>query len=191
MANNKMSVDCSLERLSACASEWKTSLGKALVECQKIANDYEKFAPGSQVLKEAIAFGSLLLNPDSSLENLQRERKKLNSNLEKITLSSENQKLKAVERLTKRLKAKISDLDLKIANPPEEISSDFEKINTEVEEIKSEIMEGNESIEQEIAPIKDVITKTIHSVSDQGYKVCNLINIRFLLYWKHLQHFFW
>ena len=38
MANDKMSVDCSLGRLSACASEWKTSLGKALVEGKNTAD---------------------------------------------------------------------------------------------------------------------------------------------------------
>ena len=147
------------------------------------------FPPGASVLKGAIALGSLLLNPDSSLENLQRNRDQLNYNLEKIKLSNQNPKLKAI--LEKSLRVKIDILDEKIANPPEEIFTDFEKINEELEKIRSELIVANASIDEDISTIKDVIAKTFSSVSDQGYKVCNLINIRFLLYWKHLQHFFW
>ena len=63
------------------------------------------FPPGASVLKGAIALGSLLLNPDSSLENLQRNRDQLNYNLEKIKLSNQNPKLKAI--LEKSLRVKI------------------------------------------------------------------------------------
>ena len=166
-SNNKMYVDCYIERLSA--SEWKTSLGKSLVEGLKIAKDYENFAPAAHVLKGAVAFGSLLLNPDSSLENLQRERDKLNSDLEKINLSNLKPKPKAILEKSKR--AKIDILDEKIANPPEEISTDLEKANAELEEIRSELIGANETFEKDITPIKDLIAKTYSSVSDQGYKV--------------------
>ena len=166
-----MSVDSYMERLSA--SKWKTSLGKALVEGLKIANDYEEFAPAAHVLKGAVTFGSLLLNPDSSLENLQKECDALYSKLEKLTSSvtSSDQNPKLKERVGNKLKSKIEKIEEKMADPPNEIYSDFEKANAELEKIRSELIEANETFEKDITPIKDLINKTYSSVSDQGYKV--------------------
>ena len=134
------------------------------------------FPPGASVLKGAIALGSLLLNPDSSLENLQRNRDQLNYNLEKINLSNQNPKLKAI--LEKSLRVKIDILDEKIANPPEEIFTDFEKINEELEKIRSELIVANANIDEDIS----TIAKTFSSVSDQGYKVLIIINEFFLTF---------
>ena len=172
-----MSVDCSLERLNA--TEWKTLYGKALVGLKKIANDYENFAPGARLFKGAVAVGSLMLDPESSPEYLQKKRENLNSKLEKIALSRQNTKLKAVA--AKNSKIKMDKIDKKISNPPEEISTDFLRVNADFEHIRSEFIKENESFEKDIAPIKDVIAKTFSSVSDQGFKVCIQFYSHYLL----------
>ena len=167
MDEDRASVHRSLEKISAC--QWKTSLGKALVDGEKIANGYEKFEPGASILRGAIAYGALLLNPESSLENLQKERDNLKYKLEKITLSDQKPKLK--EMLGNKLKTKIDKLDEKIADPPNEISSDYEKINSQLEEIISGFVDDYKQFDKQISPLNDVVIKTFKFVSDQGYKV--------------------
>ena len=167
MAEDRWSVDRSLEKISTC--QWETSLGKALVDGVKIANAYEKFEPGASILRGAIAFGALLLNPESSLENLEKERDNLKFKLEKITLSDQKPKLK--ELLGNKLKTKIDKLDEKIADPPNEISSDYEKINSQLEEIISGVVDDYKQFEKKKFPLSDVVIKTYNFVSDQGYKV--------------------
>ena len=57
------------------AKPWAEPLGKALRISGKIAGAVEGLVPGANIIGGALSFGATLLNPEATLEDLQRELK--------------------------------------------------------------------------------------------------------------------
>ena len=66
-------VDEGLEKVRA--KPWAEPLGKALRISGKIAGAVEGLVPGANIIGGALSFGATLLNPEATLEDLQRELK--------------------------------------------------------------------------------------------------------------------
>ena len=64
-------VNDSLEKVRE--RPWAIQLGKALETSSKVVGAVEDFVPGAKLIGGALSFGATLLNPDNSVEDLQKE----------------------------------------------------------------------------------------------------------------------
>ena len=79
------------------------------------------------------SFGSGLLNPEPSLQDLKKQLDALNIGTESI--STDSASVRSI--IEESMKKEIEKLEGKIANPPSEIRSDIEKIKSEMAERNS------------------------------------------------------
>ena len=117
------------------------------------------------------SFGSGLLNPEPSLQDLKKQLDALNIGTESI--STDSASVRSI--IEESMKKEIEKLEGKIANPPLEIRSDFEKIKLEMVDTMKEVQQNNECILNEVSSIKDITSKTFSLVTDIRYKVCKYI----------------
>ena len=161
----KKSVEKSLERVQK--KTWAEPLGKTIGYTGKIIKECGSFIPGAGIIGGALSFGSALLNPEPSLQDLKKQLDDLNAGLKMI--STDNESIRKV--LEESVKKEISILEGKIANPPSEIRCDFETIKLEMLETMTDIQRNNDCISIEVSSIKDVTSKTFNLVTDIRYKV--------------------
>ena len=64
-------VNDSLEKVRE--RPWAIQLGKALETSSKVVGAVEDFVPGAKLIGGALSFGATLLNPENSMEDLQKE----------------------------------------------------------------------------------------------------------------------
>ena len=164
----KASVDKSLEKVQK--KTWAEPLGKTLAVTGKIVNGCGSFIPGAGIIAGALSFGSGLLNPEPSLQDLKKQLDALNIGIESI--STDNASVRSI--IEESMKKEIEKLEAKIANPPSEIRSDIEKIKSEMVDTMKEIKQNNDCILNEVSSIKDITSKTFNLVTDIRYKVCKL-----------------
>ena len=157
----KESVEKSLERIQE--KSWAEPLGKAMGTTGSIIKGCGSFIPGVGIVGGALSFGSTLLNPQPSLQDLETQLGDLKAGLELI--SSENVSIR------RALEDSMKTLQEKIENPPSEIRSDFDEIKSEMQDIMTNIQQNNDCITNEIASIKDITSKTFNLVTDIRYKV--------------------
>ena len=148
----KDSVDKSLEKVQK--KTWAEPLGKSLAVTGKIVNGCGSFIPGAGIIAGALSFGSGLLNPEPSLQDLKKQLDALNIGIESI--STDNASVRSIiEESMKK-----------------EIRSDIEMIKLEMGDTMKEIQQNNDCIINEVSSIKDVTSKTFNLVTDIRYKVC-------------------
>ena len=165
----KDSVDKSLEKVQK--KTWAEPLGKSLAITGKILNGCGSFIPGAGIIGGALSFGSGLLNPEPSLQDLKKQRDDLNIGIQSI--SYDNATVRSF--MEESMKKEIEKLEGKIANPPSEIRSDIEKIKLEMVDTMKEIQQNNDCILNEVSSIKDITSKTFNLVTDIRYKVCKYV----------------
>ena len=64
-------VEKGLEKVRA--KQWAEPLGKALLVSSEIVDGLGSFVPGGSVVKGALAFGAMLLNPQPTIKDLQKD----------------------------------------------------------------------------------------------------------------------
>ena len=153
----KDSVDKSLEKVQK--KPWAEPLGQALAITGKIVNGCGSFIPGAGIIGGALSFGSGLLSPEPSLQDLKKQLDGIKS------ISTDNADARSF------MEERIKELERKIANPPSETRSDFEKIKLEMVDTMKEIHQNNDCILNEVSSIKDITSKTFNLVTDIRYKV--------------------
>ena len=97
----KEQVEEGLEKVRA--KPWAEPLGKALRVSGKIAGAVEGLLPGANIIGGALSFGATLLNPEPSLEDLQRELREVRNS--DAQLSNEMSKMKDIISQTYHLVA--------------------------------------------------------------------------------------
>merc|ERR1711962_264710 len=91
----KNHVDESLEKVRS--KSWATPLGKALEVSSKVVGAVDGFLPGANIIGGALAFGATLLNPEPSMEDLQKELRYIKALLEGTNCRAAQQALEKVE----------------------------------------------------------------------------------------------
>ena len=76
----KNHVDEALEKVRA--KPWAEPLGKALQASSKIVGAVDGFVPGANVIGGALSFGATLLNPEPSVEDLQKQLREIKDTLQ-------------------------------------------------------------------------------------------------------------
>ena len=145
------------------AQPWASPLGEALEVTGAIFETCGEFVPGLGLLGGALSVAGTLLNPDTSNDELQKELREMKTVL--TTMSKEN----AVS--WSMIQENIQKLEDRIANPPAEIRTDFDNIRAEMMAVLEDINKDSAQTAQEVASIKDIITKTYNLVVDVRYKV--------------------
>ena len=140
---------------------WAEPLGKALQVSGKIVGTVEGFVPGVNIIGGALSFGATLLNPEPTIEDLQKELRDIK---EDISRSTSQAAVRALEN-EKR------DLENKIAHPPEEIKKEFGEVKIAIKSILKEVEHSNDGMTEEMTGMKDLIGRTFKMVQDIRYKV--------------------
>ena len=157
----KHTVDKSLEKVRS--KPWTEPLGKTLNVTGKIVNGCGNFIPGAGIIAGALSCGSSLLNPEPSLQELQKQLNEVTNVLQSISMENTATRSAMEEHIKK--------IEGKMANPSSEIRTDFDKIQSEMLNMMENIQENNDYITEEIAQIKDVTNRTFNLVTDIRYKV--------------------
>ena len=76
----KNHVDEALDKVRA--KPWAEPLGKALQASSKIVGAVDGFVPGANVIGGALSFGATLLNPEPSVEDLQKQLREIKDTLQ-------------------------------------------------------------------------------------------------------------
>ena len=159
------SVNKSLEKVQK--KSWAEPLGKALNVTGTIVSECGNFIPGAGIIGGALSFGSSLLNPEPSLQDMIEQLDDLKIGLQ--TISTDNATVRAL--IEESMKNEICKLEAKIVNPPLELRSDFEKIKSEMFDIMLDVQQHHDCIAREVTEIKDITSKTFNLVTDIRYKV--------------------
>ena len=170
--NVKNSVDESLQKVRK--KPWAEPLGKAMNITGMVVSKCENFIPGAGIISGALSFGSSLLNPEPTLQELKKQLDDLNECLK--TISTDNDTIRSI--MENAMRQEIQKLEEKIANPCSELRSDFDSIKSEMLSMKKQVQQNNNFITKEVSHIKDVTRKTFNLVTDIRYKV----NIRSLYF---------
>ena len=157
----KNTVDKSLEKVRK--KPWAEPLGMTMNVTGKIVNACSNFIPGAGIIAGALSCGASLLNPEPSLQELQKQLNEVTNVLKSVSM--ENTTTRSV------MEDHIKKIEDKMANPPSEIRTDFDKIQSEMLNMMENIQENNDYIAAEIAQIKDVTNRTFNLVTDIRYKV--------------------
>ena len=143
------------------AKRWASPLGKALEVSSKVVGAVEGFVPGANIIGGALAFGATLLNPEPSMEDLQKELRDI-----KATLEATNSRA-----ITQALEKAQLELEERIAHPVGEVKTEVGEITAEMKRVFVEIGKTHKTISDEISGVKDVINKTYMVVVDHRFKV--------------------
>jgi hypothetical protein len=144
------------------AKPWAEPLGKALQVSGKIVGSCGNFVPGAGIIGGALSFGATLLNPEPSLQDLQKDLKEIQTML--ADGAQTNVMIKALQKEQK-------DIEDKINNPAGEIRADFEEVKGEMKSMFKKAGEFSDCIAGDMSKMKDKISQTFHVVADQRYKV--------------------
>ena len=144
---------------------WAEPLGKALEVSGKIVGAVESFVPGANIIGGALSFGATLLNPEPSIQDLQKELQDIK---EEIRRSASQAAVRALEKEQR-------DLENKIANPPEEITKEFGEVKIAMKRMLKEVEHLNDGMSDQTTRMKDLISRTFQIVADIRYKVCNMV----------------
>ena len=155
----KNQVDESLEKVRS--KSWATPLGKALEVSSKVVGAVDGFLPGANIIGGALAFGATLLNPEPSMEDLQKELRDIKALLEGTNSRAAQQALEKVQL----------ELEEKIAHPIGEVKVEFQDLRGDMKKVLVEIRESNKNNSELISGIRDVISKTFLVVVDTRFKV--------------------
>jgi len=148
---------------------WAEPLGKTLKVTGKVVSECGNFIPGAGIIGGALSFGSSLLNPEPSLEDLKKQLDDLKVGIQ--TISIDNATVRKF--MEKSMRNEISTLEAKISNPPLELRSDFEEIKSEMVHMMLNVQENHDCITKEVTEIKAITSKTLNLVTDIRYKVNN------------------
>ena len=165
-------VEESLEKVRS--KSWAEPLGKALQVSGKIVGAVEGFVPGANIIGGALSFGATLLNPEPSIEDLQKELRDIK---EEIRRSGSQAAVRALER-------EQHDLEYKIAHPPDEIKKEFDEVKIAMKKMVKEVEHTNDGMTEQMTRMKDLICRTFEIVVDIRYKVPLIIpgNVKFTSY---------
>ena len=155
----KNHVEEGLEKVRA--KPWAEPLGKALEVTGKIVGAVDGFVPGANIIGGALSFGATLLNPEPSVEDLQKQLKEIKDTIEG---SSNTAMIDALE------KAK-EELEDKIAHPVGEIKVEFEDVRANMEKVFKEVGALDKKMTREMSQMRDLISQTFHIVLDHRFKV--------------------
>jgi len=151
-------VEEGLEKVRA--KPWAQPLGKALEVSGKIVGAVEGLVPGANIIGGALSFGATLLNPQPTVEDLQKE-------LRDIKLAIQESTTKAA---LKALETAQQDLEFKIAHPIGEIKMEFAEVKAELDKLFKEVGDSHPRISNELSRLKDTISRTYHLVADNRFK---------------------
>ena len=152
-------VDEGLERVRA--KSWAEPLGKALKVSGKIVGAVEGLVPGANIIGGALSFGATLLNPEPTVEDLQKELRDIKVAIQESTTVAAS---KALERAQ-------HDLEFKIAHPVGEIKMEFVEVKAELDRLFKQVGDSGAKISNEMSRMKDIISQTYHLVADNRFKV--------------------
>ena len=155
----KNHVEEGLEKVRA--KPWAEPLGKALEVTGKIVGAVDGFVPGANIIGGALSFGATLLNPEPSVEDLQKELREIKDTIEG---SSNTAMILALERAK-------DELEDKIAHPVGEIKVEFEEVRTSLRRVFKEVGALDKKMTREMSQMRDLISQTFHVVLDHRFKV--------------------
>ena len=141
---------------------WAEPLGKGFGVGAKIVDCMGSFVPGAGILGGAMALGASLLNPEPSIEDLQKDLQDIKEQLSDDSLS---------RALVRALQKEKSELEERIENPVGELKTSFDEVKTEMRKIFKSIEEENLALSEDISRMKDVISQTFLLVADVKYRV--------------------
>ena len=155
----KNHVEEGLEKVRA--KPWAEPLGKALEVTGKIVGAVDGFVPGANIIGGALSFGATLLNPEPSVEDLQKQLQEIKDTIEG---SSNIAMIDALERAKE-------ELEDKIAHPVGEIKVEFEEVRANMERVFKEVGALDKKMTREMSQMRDLISQTFHIVLDHRFKV--------------------
>ena len=155
----KNHVDEALEKVRA--KPWVEPLGKALQATSKIVEAVDGFVLGANVIGGALSFGATLLNPEPSVEDLQKELREIKDTLQGTSST-------AIILALERAKKEVED---KIANPVGEIWKELGGIRVEMRDILQKEAEVHKGMSDEVSKLEDLVSKNFHIVVDSRFKV--------------------
>ena len=155
----KNHVEEGLEKVRA--KPWAEPLGKALEVTGKIVGAVDGFVPGANIIGGALSFGATLLNPEPSVEDLQKQLREIKDTIEG---SSNTAMIVALERAKE-------ELEDKIAHPVGEIKVEFEEVRTNLKRVFKEVGALDKKMTREMSQMRDLISQTFHIVLDHRFKV--------------------
>ena len=164
----KNHVEEGLEKVRA--KPWAEPLGKALEVTGKIVGAVDGFVPGANIIGGALSFGATLLNPEPSVDDLQKQLREIKDTIEG---SSNTAMILALE------KAK-EELEDKIAHPVGEIKVEFEEVRANMERVFKEVGALDKKMAGEMSQMRDLISQTFHIVVDTRFKVSQLNSLLLL-----------
>jgi len=156
------------------AKTWAEPLGKTLAISGKSVKGMGDFVPGASIIGGALTFGSTLLNPEPSMQDLQRELKEIKITLEKGSQSS---------GITRALQKEQKEIQEKIANPVGEMARKeksvlgvSEEANNELKAFlrNSDLAELEEIFSRSGVTLEDVLEMDDHEMKTVGigaYKI--------------------
>ena len=156
----KNHIDEGLEKVRA--KPWATPLGKALEVSGKIVGAVDTFVPGANIIGGALSFGATLLNPEPTVEEMNKELREITAELRKGTSS------KSIIQLLERHQ---KELEEKLANPVGEIRVEFKEVRADMKRIFSEVGELNKKMSEEMSKMRNQISQILHIVIDSRFKV--------------------
>ena len=149
-----------LEKIQS--KSWAEPLGKGLAVGAKISSGLETFVPGAGILGGALAFGASLLNPEPTVEDLQKD-------LQDIKLMLQDQtKSRAAVRALQREQV---DLEERIAKPVGEIKENLKQVQLEMRTLCICVEKNNRKISDDLSKLRDIINQTYLLVADVRYRV--------------------
>ena len=151
------------------AKPWASPLGKALEVSSKVVGAVEGFVPGANIIGGALSFGATLLNPPTSMEDLQKELRDIKATLEGTSSRAGKLALEKVQL----------ELEERIANPIGEVKTEIGEVTAEMKRVFVEIGKSHKTISDEISGVKDVTNKTFLVVVDHRFKVTGSIKLEY------------
>ena len=155
----KNHVEEGLEKVRA--KPWAEPLGKALEVTGKIVESVEGFVPGANIIGGALSFGATLLNPEPSVDDLQKQLREIKDTIEG---SSNTAIILALEKAQ-------HEVEEKIAHPVGEIKVEFQEVRLELRRMFKAVEDFDKRMTEEILQMKDLISRTYHIVVDTRFKV--------------------
>ena len=131
----------------------------------KIVGAVDGFVPGAKILGGALAFGSTLLNPEPTPQELQEQLRQIKATIDGTSNEFVAQTLEKVQM----------ELEDKISNPIGEIKVEFAEVRADMKRIFSEVGESSKKMELEMSKLRDLVSQTFQIVVDTRFKVhCTL-----------------
>ena len=160
----KNHVEEGLEKVRA--KPWATPLGQALAVSGKIVGAVDGFVPGANIIGGALSFGATLLNPEPTVDEMQKELKEITAELRRGT---------STKSIIQVLEKHQQELEEKLANPVGEIRVEFKEVRADMKRVFFEVGELNKKMTEEMAKMRDQISQILHVVIDSRFKVSSAI----------------